>query len=107
MLKFFSNARTFTYREGQVKFRTWFARIIRSSIVDQIRDASRQKNLDAEIPEQPAIPSIKFSSKNGAKPPSKRRKTNSAAVSMKRPGRRSKCTDSRTATPNRSRSFSV
>ncbi len=53
MLKFFSNARTFTYREGQVKFRTWFARIIRSSIVDQIRDASRQKNLDAEIPEQP------------------------------------------------------
>lgn len=45
MLKFFSNARTFTYREGQVKFRTWFARIIRSSIVDQIRDASCKEGM--------------------------------------------------------------
>lgn len=41
MLKFFSSGATFVYREGKVKFRTWFARIIHSCIVDQVREAQK------------------------------------------------------------------
>lgn len=106
MLKFFSSGATFVYREGKVKFRTWFARIIIPA--SSIRSAKRgnRKISMRNSPIRP-IPSMKFSSKSGARPPSKRRKTNSAAASMKRPGRLSKCTVFRTATPNRSRSFSA
>ena len=44
MVKFFGNAATFVYREGQVKFRTYFARIIRSEAVDFIRsNAARRR----------------------------------------------------------------
>lgn len=53
MLKFFSSGATFVYREGKVKFRTWFARIIHSCIVDQVREAQKQKNINAEFPDPP------------------------------------------------------
>lgn len=44
MAKFFANAKTFVYREGKVKFRTYFARIIRSEAVDFIRaNAARRR----------------------------------------------------------------
>lgn len=49
MLKFFQNAaKTFVYREGQVKFRTYFALIIRNTAIDLIRSNARQKNLTVE-----------------------------------------------------------
>ena len=37
MIKFFDSSKKFIYRENQVKFRTRFARIIRSQAVDHIR----------------------------------------------------------------------
>ena len=47
MVKFFANAKMFVYREGKVKFRTYFARIIRSEAVDFIRSNSARKNAEA------------------------------------------------------------
>ena len=44
MVKFFANAKTYVYREGKVKFRTYFARIIRSEAVDAIRSNAARKN---------------------------------------------------------------
>lgn len=46
MVKFFANAKTFVYREGKVKFRTYFARIIRSEAVDFIRSNAARRNAE-------------------------------------------------------------
>ena len=46
MLKFFANAKTFVYRQGEVKFRTYFARIIRSEAVDRIRANAARRNAE-------------------------------------------------------------
>ena len=44
MVKFFANANTFVYRKGEVRFRTYFATIIRSEAVDYIRsNAARRR----------------------------------------------------------------
>ena len=44
MIKFFANAKTFAYRKGEVRFRTYFAAIIRSEAVDYIRsNAARRR----------------------------------------------------------------
>ncbi|MBE6368995.1 MAG: sigma-70 family RNA polymerase sigma factor [Lentisphaerae bacterium] len=44
MLKFFANSKSFTYRAGQVKFRSYFSRIVHNQIVDTIRrNNSRQR----------------------------------------------------------------
>ena len=44
MVKFFANAETYVYREGQIKFRTYLSRIVRSEAVDHIRaDAARKR----------------------------------------------------------------
>jgi len=44
MVKFFAHAKSFVYREGKVKFRTYLARIIRSEAVDYIRaNAARRR----------------------------------------------------------------
>ena len=53
MLKFFNHAKTFIYRRGEVKFRTYFAQIVRSQAVDMIRRNAAQKNLSGELPENP------------------------------------------------------
>lgn len=45
MLKFFGAAKRYTYREGEAKFRTYFAAIVRSQIVEIIRREAVQKNL--------------------------------------------------------------
>ena len=45
MLKFFNSAKQFVYREHEVKFRTYFATVIRAQAVDYIR-----KNLRPEPP---------------------------------------------------------
>ena len=51
MVKFFANAKTFVYREGLVKFRTYLARIIRSEAVDYIRsNVARQNAEDRAVP---------------------------------------------------------
>lgn len=51
MLKFFAHAGTFVYRQGEVKFRTYFSRIVRSQAVDMIRRAAARKNIPFEPPE--------------------------------------------------------
>ena len=44
MLKFFNVAGRFVYREGEVRFRTYFATVIRSEAVDYIRaNAARRR----------------------------------------------------------------
>ena len=44
MVKFFAHAKTFAYRKGEVRFRTYFATIIRSEAVDYIRsNAARRR----------------------------------------------------------------
>ena len=53
MLKFFNHAETFVYRKGEVKFRTYFAQIVRSQAVDMIRRSATQKNLHCELPDTP------------------------------------------------------
>ncbi len=53
MLKFFNYAETFVYRKGEVKFRTYFAQIVRSQAVDMIRKSAAQKNLHYELPDNP------------------------------------------------------
>ena len=51
MVKFFANAKTFVYREGLVKFRTYLARIIRSEAVDYIRsNVARQNAEERAVP---------------------------------------------------------
>ena len=51
MLKFFNHAGTFVYRKGEVKFRTYFAQIVRSQAVDMIRRSVTQRNLHCEVPD--------------------------------------------------------
>ncbi|MCI5778582.1 MAG: sigma-70 family RNA polymerase sigma factor [Lentisphaeria bacterium] len=51
MLKFFANAKTFVYRRGEVKFRTYFSRIVHNQAVDMIRRGATQKNLPGELSE--------------------------------------------------------
>lgn len=53
MLKFFNHAGTFVYRKGEVKFRSYFAKVIRNQAVDMIRKSAAQKNLPGESPEDP------------------------------------------------------
>lgn len=53
MLKFFANAKTFVYRKGEVKFRTYFSRIVQSQAIDMCRRNSVQKNLTADMPGNP------------------------------------------------------
>ena len=50
MLKFFARSRTFVYRQGEVKFRTYFSRIVRSRAVDMIRRNAARKALSVELP---------------------------------------------------------
>ena len=47
MLKFFNSAKQFVYRENKVKFRTYFATVIRSQAVDYIRNNRRAEALPA------------------------------------------------------------
>ena len=47
MLKFFNSAKQFVYRENEVKFRTYFATVIRSQAVDYIRKNRRTEALPA------------------------------------------------------------
>ena len=51
MFKFFNAAKTFVYRKGEVRFRTFFAAVVRSQIVDMIRRSAKQKNLPGEVQE--------------------------------------------------------
>ena len=46
--------KTFVYRKGEVKFRTYFSRIVQSQAVDMIRRNAKQKDLPGELPENPA-----------------------------------------------------
>ena len=43
MTKFFTYSKSFVYREGEVKFRTYFASIIKSQAVDYIRSNEQQR----------------------------------------------------------------
>ena len=55
MLKFFAHSKTFTYRQGEAKFRTWFSRIVHNQAVDMIRrDAVRRKTEGMVDPADPA-----------------------------------------------------
>ena len=49
MMKFFANVKTYVYREGQVKFRTYLARIIRSEAVDFIRANAARKQAEERV----------------------------------------------------------
>ena len=48
MFKFFGATKRYVYREGEVKFRTYFSRIIKSQAVDYIRRNARQRELRIE-----------------------------------------------------------
>ena len=48
MIKFFANSSSFTYRAGQVKFRTYFSKIIHNQIIDIIRHKNALKRLQHE-----------------------------------------------------------
>ena len=48
MVKLFDSSKKFIYREHEVKFRTWFSRIIRSQAVDMIR---KKRQLPLEFDE--------------------------------------------------------
>ena len=48
MLKFFGAAKHYVYREGEVKFRTYLAAVIRSQAAELIRREAAQKNLRPE-----------------------------------------------------------
>ena len=48
MIKFFANSTFFTYRAGQVKFRTYFSKIIHNQIIDTIRHQNAMKRLQRE-----------------------------------------------------------
>ena len=55
MLKFFNQSGKFVYREGEVKFRTYFSTIIRSQAIDYIRknrkaDMDKQEELSLYTP---------------------------------------------------------
>ena len=52
MLKFFTHSKTFVYRKGEVKFRTYFSQIVRSQAVDMIRRNAAQKDLPGELREE-------------------------------------------------------
>ena len=54
MLKFFTHSRTFAYRQHEVKFRTYFSRIVRSQAVDMIRRSAARTRVRFEPPEDPA-----------------------------------------------------
>ena len=56
MLKFFGAAKRYTYREGEAKFRTYFAAVIRSQVVELIRREAAQKNLRPDTAPDPAAP---------------------------------------------------
>ena len=45
MIKFFANSSSFTYRAGQIKFRTYFSKIIHNQIIDILRYKNALKRL--------------------------------------------------------------
>ena len=51
MVKFFAGAKTFVYRQGEVKFRTYFSKIVRNQAIDMVRGNARRKALSVELPE--------------------------------------------------------
>ena len=53
MLKFFASSKTFVYRQGEVKFRTYFSRIVHNQAVDMIRRSAARNNLPLEVPDNP------------------------------------------------------
>lgn len=53
MLKFFANSKTFVYKKGEVKFRTYFSRIVQSQAIDLYRRNTVQKNLVMDAPGNP------------------------------------------------------
>ena len=53
MLKFFANAKTFVYRQGEVKFRTYFSRIVHNQAVDIIRRNAKWNDPPVEPPHDP------------------------------------------------------
>ena len=53
MLKFFNHAKKFIYRKGEVKFRSYFARIVHSQAIDMIRKKVRENDLPDDIPDDP------------------------------------------------------
>lgn len=53
MLKFFAGAKNFVYRRGEVKFRTYFSKIVRNQAVDMIRRSAKRRDLPLESPEDP------------------------------------------------------
>ena len=53
MLKFFASSKTFVYRQGEVKFRTYFSRIVHNQAVDMIRRSAARNNLPLEVPDDP------------------------------------------------------
>lgn len=48
MVKFFKSIRSYVYRDGKVKFRTWFYHLVRSQAVDHIRANARTRNIQLE-----------------------------------------------------------
>ena len=56
MLKFFGTAKRYTYREGEAKFRTYFAAVIRSQVAELIRREAMQKNLRPDAAPDTAAP---------------------------------------------------
>lgn len=53
MLKFFNSAKRFVYREHKVRFRTYFATVIRSQAVDYIRRNRRVELPPEELADDP------------------------------------------------------
>lgn len=49
MLKFFGAAKHYVYREGEVKFRTYLAAVIRSQAMEIMRREAAQKNLHPKV----------------------------------------------------------
>lgn len=49
MFKFFDNSKTFTYRAGRIKFRTYFSKLIHNQIVDMLRRKNAQTRLQYNI----------------------------------------------------------
>ena len=55
MMKFFAGAKTYVYRRGEVKFRTYFSRIVHNQAVDMIRRSAARRGAEgAALPADPA-----------------------------------------------------
>lgn len=49
MFKFFANSKSFTYRAGQTRFRSYFAKIIHNQIIDMARRRQTQMSLKNDV----------------------------------------------------------